>query len=349
MSYRTLLVDGDWCLKRHYSARDILSINGEHCGGVFGFLENLGMVLNRILPDRVIVMWDGDMSGKLRHDEYPLYKHDHKSWDESSYIKTIEEIDDETRRKISISNQKRKLKNLFENLFIRQVECEYIEGDDLIAQYVLTKEPDEDILIYSRDQDYYQLVSDGVSVLRPVDNIILTPKNFRKLLGYTEKNSLMYKCFKGDPSDNIAGVPNVALKTLLKYFPKFADEEYTIDMIIREAAILFNSSKKPPRTLEKIIGSRDIVQRNYKLMNLREPFLTPQAKDEIELIRNCVLAKEDGFVDRSVGDAVKEFAKEGYSKYVYENKIDNFFAPYYRMSAKEKEYTKRILESYKND
>ena len=45
-------------------------------------------------------------------------------------------------------------------------------------------------------------------------------------------------------------------------------------------------------------------------MNLREPFLTPQAKDEIELIRNCVLAKEDGFVDRSVGDAVKEFAKE---------------------------------------
>ena len=201
---RTLIVDGEWNLKRNYNAREIYSSNGEHCSGVFGFLENLGMILNKTLPDRVIVVWDGDMSGKLRHDTYPLYKHDHKSWDEESYVRTEEELDSEVRKKVSIGNQKRKLKNLFENLFIRQVEVEYIEGDDLIAQYVLTREPDEHILIYSRDQDYYQLIDENVSVYRPVDNIILTPKNFRKLLGYTHKNCLLYKCFKGDASDNIA-------------------------------------------------------------------------------------------------------------------------------------------------
>ena len=174
----------------------------------------------------------------------------------------------------------------------------------------------------------------------------MTPKNFKRLLGYTEKNSLIYKCFKGDPSDNISGVPNVGLKTLIKFFPRFVDEEYTINRIIPEAAAIYNSLKKPPKTLENIIGSRSTVERNYKLMNLKEPFLTPQAKEEVEIIRNCVLAKEDGFVDRSVGDALKDFVNEGYSRFVYENKIDQFFAPYFRMSAKEKEYTKkRMLES----
>ena len=324
---RTLIVDGEWNLKRNYNAREIYSSNGEHCSGVFGFLENLGMILNKTLPDRVIVVWDGDMSGKLRHDTYPLYKHDHKSWDEESYVRTEEELDSEVRKKVSIGNQKRKLKNLFENLFIRQVEVEYIEGDDLIAQYVLTREPDEHILIYSRDQDYYQLIDENVSVYRPVDNIILTPKNFRKLLGYTHKNCLLYKCFKGDASDNIAGVPGVALKTLLKYFPLFADEEYDIERIIDEASTQYikDTKKSKSKTLQNILGSRHIVNRNKKLMDLKNPFVNQEAVDEIELIRYCVLAKENGFVDRSVNDAVKEFIKEGYGRHVFNNDINLFF------------------------
>jgi DNA polymerase-1 len=345
MSFKTLIVDGDWNLKRNYSARDILSINGEHCGGVFGFLENLGMIINKTLPDRVVVVWDGDMSGKLRHDFYPLYKNSHKSWDEETYYKTIQEINDEEKRKISISNQKRKLKNIFENLFIRQVEVEYIEGDDLIAQYVLTKEPKESIIIYSRDQDYYQLIDTDVSVLRPADGILLTEKNFKKLLGYTHKNCLLLKCFKGDPSDEISGVPGIGIKTLLDYFPLLKEEEYTVDRIISEAVALYNSQKKKHKTLEPIMGSRSIINRNWKLMDLKNPFLNEGAIKEIELIRFSVLAKEDGFVDRSVHEAAKQMISEGYQKYMYKNSIDNFLSPYYRISAKEKEYTKKMLES----
>lgn len=341
---KTLLVDGEWNLKRNYSARDILSVNGEHCGGVFGFLENLGMVINKVLPDRVIVMWDGDMSGKLRHDFYPLYKNSHKSWDEETYYKTIGEINDEEKRKISISNQKRRLKNIFENLFIRQVEVDYIEGDDLIAQYVLTKEDDENIVIYSRDQDYYQLINTNVSILRPADGILLTENNFKKLLGYTHKNSLLLKCFKGDPSDEIPGVPGVGFKTLFEYFPLIKDEEYSVDRVISEAVSLYNSQKKKHKTLEPIMGSRNIINRNWKLMDLKNPFLNQEAIHEIEVIRNSVLARENGFVDRSVTDAAKSMISEGYQKYMFKNSIDDFLAPYYRMSAKEKEYTRKMLQ-----
>lgn len=342
---KTLIVDGEWNLKRNYTARDILSINGEHCGGVFGFLETLGRVINKVIPDRVVVVWDGDMSGKLRHDFYPLYKNSHKSWDEETYYKTVQEIDDEERRKISLANQKRKLKNLFENLFIRQAEVDYIEGDDLIAQYVLTKEEDENIIIYSRDQDYYQLIDTNVSVLRPADGILLTELNFKKLLGYTHKNSLLLKCFKGDASDEIPGVPGVGFKTLLDYFPLMKDEEYTVDRVISEAVSIYNNQKKKHKTLEPIMGSRSIVNRNWKLMDLKNPFLNQEAINEIEIIRYSVLAKENGFVDRSVMDAAKTMIAEGYQKYMFNNKVDDFLAPFYRISAKEKEYTKKMLES----
>ena len=109
---RTLLVDGEWNLRRNFNSRkNCFAYSGEHCGGVFGFLETLASTISTLLPDRVIVMWDGDMSGKFRHDIYPLYKHDNKSWDEEMYFKPEYRITEELNRKVSCSNQKRKTKN----------------------------------------------------------------------------------------------------------------------------------------------------------------------------------------------------------------------------------------------
>ncbi len=345
---KTLLVDGNWNLRRNYEKREIFSSKGEHCGGVYGFLETLGNTINKILPDRVIVMWDGEMSGKLRHDIYPLYKADHKEWDEDYYIRTEKEIDAETRKKISCSNQKVQTKNLIDSLFIRQAEVDLIEGDDLIALYVLGKDEDEQVIIYSRDKDYYQLVDENIYVLRPADNIIVTPQNFKGLFKYTHKNSLILKCFEGDSSDNVSGVPGVAFKTILKYFPKFAEEEYTIDRFILEAVEIYNQkvegNNKSLKTLESLIGSRKTVERNKILMDLHNPMVNEEAINEIEIIRQCVLAKENGQFDRSIQDAIKIAVSEGYHRFMYNGDINNFFLPYQRIAAKEKEYTKKILQ-----
>ena len=50
-------------------------------------------------------------------------------------------------------------------MFIRQAEVDLIEGDDLIALYVQMKEKDEQVIIFSRDKDYYQLIDENVYVL----------------------------------------------------------------------------------------------------------------------------------------------------------------------------------------
>lgn len=340
---RSLLVDGEWNLKRNYKKRvDLISDKGEYCGGVFGFLETLGATIDRLMPDRVVVMWDGEMSGKLRHDIYPLYKQNHKDWDPDSYLRTKEQIDAEMRSKVSLSNQKRQTKNLIDGLFIRQAEVDLMEGDDLIALYIITKEPDEEIIIFSRDRDYYQLINEQVSVLKPTGNIIITPNNFKQMFGFPLVNALLLKCIEGDDADNVSGVPGVALKTILKYYPKFADEEYTVDRFIQESFEMY--TKKKLKTFESMMGCRKIIERNKILMDLKNPLLTEEAIAEIDIVKNSVMAKENGQFDRSVTDVIKSVIKEGYVKFMFKNDVHTFFAPYQRISIKEKEYAKKILE-----
>src|ERR1035437_2482721 len=276
---KTLLIDGEWNLKRNFKKRVDMFAKGEHCRGSYGFLESLRAVVNKIMPDRVIVMWDGQMSGKLRHDIYPNYKKDRdKVWDADSYIMTDAMISEEEKKnKYSITLQKLKVRNYIEELFISQVEIELIEADDLIALYVNSKPEDEEIIIFSADKDYQQLISKGVSVLRPpnkkseTENVLLTIDNFKEKSGYTHDNILFLRCFEGDDSDSITGVDGIAETSLLNHFPKFADEAYTIDRLIEEAVTAYNNhkSKKKPKFYEKIIGSRRVFERNKKLMDLR--------------------------------------------------------------------------------
>lgn len=340
---KVLLVDGDWNLKRNYmKLNEMFSLKGEHCGGSFGFLDSLRSVINYVFPDRVVVMWDGEASGKMRKDIYSLYKANRdKPWLQHSQYVNDDVIKYEERKKYSILNQKIKVKNYLEELFIRQLEIDYIEADDLIAGYVLNKEDDEEIIIFSSDKDYYQLIGQNVSVLRPSDKTYITEKNFEKLFGYTHKNCLTLRCFEGDESDNIVGIEGIALKTILKFFPSFATEEYDIDRIITESVELYKAKKL--KTLEKVIGSRRIFERNKKLMDLKEPFLTEEAIDDIEELRSCLIYSNDDFNDRSINNAMKMMIKDGYVRHVFNNDMETFFKPFYRMVTKEKEFSKKTL------
>ena len=342
---RTLIIDGNWNLKRNFmKLNEMFSLKGEHCGGSFGFLDSLRSVINFILPDRVIVFWDGEASGKERKEIYPAYKGKRdKSWLHSSQHMSENILKYEEQKKYSILNQKIKVKNYLEELFIRQLEIDYIEADDLIAGYVKNVEEDEQIIIFSSDKDYYQLINEQVSVLRPSDKKLITHKNFKELFGFEINNTLLLKCFEGDESDNIDGIEGIALKTILKFFPKFENEEYDIDRLILEAVDLYKSKKL--KTLEKIIGSRRIFERNKKLMDLKEPFLDENSCSELEELKNCVIYTDDNFNDRSINNAMKMMIKDGYTRHVFNNDMELFFKPFYRLVTKEKEYSKKILNS----
>ena len=345
---KTLLVDGDNLIKRNAMKRQDLFSKGEHCGGSYGFLDSLRSVVDKTMPDRVVVFWDGIMSGKFRKDIYPLYKANRdKSWDEESYYFTEDEIDEEKQRKYSILQQKIKVKNYLEELCIRQVEVEYIEADDLLALYVKKKEKDEHIVMYSSDKDFHQLIDENVCMLRPSDGKIITIENFKEAFGYTHENALFFKCIEGDTSDNISGVKGIGEKNLKNFFPRFFEEKYTLDMLIKEAEEKKAETKRPPKIYDKVIDGRRTMEINRELMNLRNPILNQKAIDEMDEIMDCVIVMPDMDSERGINNAMLMMVEDGYNMHIFNNDLSLFFRPFYRIVSREKKYSAKVLERAK--
>lgn len=338
---RTFLIDGDWNLKRNHHRTTVLDLHGERCNGTYGFLISLSTALNKALPDRVVVAWDGIKSGKMRYEIYKPYKANRKKdWEIEEYA-IIEEgnKDPESKDKYEILMQKIRAQNIIEDLFIRQLEADFIEGDDMIAQYCLISEDlvrDEEIIIFSRDKDYFQMISDKVSIMNPDSIGLITKNNFKQKMGYTLENELLFKCFEGDKSDNISGVKGITRNTLFKYFPEIKDRKYTYKEMVNECHELKSQKKyKKNVTLDKILEAEEVLYRNAKLMNLKKPFVSKKAEEDV---RAMVLGKLDD--DRSIKRAALNMRKQGFLEMMEgENiNVDNFLSPFYRLMSKENEY-----------
>lgn len=345
MKTKTLLIDGEWNLRRNAAKREDMRSGGEWCGGTFGFLDSLRSIINKLMPDRVVVMWDGKAGGQYRKNIYPLYKSNRdRDFSREAYGLTDKGYEYEKNKKNSLLKQKIKVKNYLEELSVRQLEVPYIEGDDLIAGYVKNREDDEVVYILSADKDYYSLFDVNVNVIRPSDYLIISIDNFYQTFGYRYENSILFKCFNGDTSDVIKGIKGIGDETLFKYFPNIKDKVYSIDDLISEAKILQGNSKKPSKKLESIIECKEVFELNKKLMDLKEnPFLNQEAVDAIVEIGSCVIVDPLNAKERSVEAAMKMFIREGLHQFVFNQDYGLFFQPFYRISTKELDFSKKNL------
>jgi len=334
---RTLLVDGTWNLKRnYYKRRELIGANRKLCGGTYGFLDSLKSVINKTLPDRVIVCWDGFHAGKLRYNIYKPYKANRqKNWENETKIISTDGIGNEDdAEKFQLLSQKIDIQTYLDELFVRQIEEDYIEADDLIASYILgSTDQNEQIIIYSRDKDFLQLISNKVSIITPDSVDMITIHNFKDKKGYPVDNALLFKCFEGDDSDEIEGVKGITENTLMKYFPDSKEEKYSYKRLVKESYEIQNARKKPLATINKIIDAEHVLYRNAILMNLKKPFMNQSAIDSVNAVRNQPL--EDG---RSIEKAMEMFTKDGFVKFVGTNNIHYFFGAFYNLKAKELEF-----------
>lgn len=343
MPMKTFLIDGQWNLKRNHHRSTALDVYGERCSGTYGFLISLSKAVSKVLPDRTVVCWDGIKSGKLRYDMYKPYKANRKKdWDIEECAIIEEGMKDaESKDRYEVLMQKIRARNIIEDLYIRQIEADYIEGDDLIAQYCIMSEEqglEEEIVIFSRDKDYLQLISEFVSVMTPDSIGLITKSNFKQKMGHTLDNELMFKCFEGDTSDNISGVKGITRKTLFKYFPDIKDRKYTYKEILHECLELKKEKKyKKSKTLDKIIEAEEVLYRNAKLMNLKKPFISQSAIQDVTSMLNEPLVE-----DRSINRAVLSMQKQGFLTMMQAENInvDNFLSPFYRLKSREMEYKK---------
>lgn len=269
----TAIIDGQALLKvAYHGASNLYNSRGEHIGGLFQFFSILRKILKENNVKKIIVFWDGKLSGKLRHNIYPEYKQNrHKSYSEGEH-----EID------VNLEYQKLRVKQYLEELSIKQFQDEIVEADDCIGYYVLNRDKDERILICTGDRDLAQLMSEDVSIYLLDKKRIFNIDNYKEYFKYDIRNLKLIKIIAGDTSDNIKGIQGVGPDTLLKLFPELDQRECTLEEILNKSKELL-IEKPNAKRLQNLINRTTtgiqgdmIYEINEKLINLSTPLLTEE-------------------------------------------------------------------------
>ena len=326
---KTLLVDGNNLLKIGFHGVREFYNGTQHVGGIWHFLNTLRKFLEETNFNKVVVFWDSDTSSSQRRLIYPKYKLNRKS-------------SDNEQKRDSFNFQKQRVKQYLEEMFVRQMEVDRSEADDLIAYYCHIS-LDEDKTIFSSDRDLTQLISDKVTIYSPS-----TKQYYRN--GDTIKvydaeiphyNVKTLKIITGDGSDNIDGIFYMGEKTLLKFFPELLEKPVEITDILSKGETLLKEEKGNSslqnlltgKTKEGIFGEEFYVI-NKKLIDLSEPLITDEGKELVNLYYSESL-DPDG---RGYKNLIRMMMEDGLFKYLPKNDENwvYFLKPFLKLTRKEK-------------
>jgi 5'-3' exonuclease len=326
---KTLLVDGNNLLKIGFHGVREFYHNGKHVGGVWHFLNTLRKFLEEHNYGKVVVFWDSKTSSTQRRLIYPKYKLNRKSSDSES-------------KEESFSEQKQRVKQYLEEMFVRQLEAEQAEADDLIAQYCKIS-LDEEKTIFSSDRDLTQLIGEKVSIYSP------TTKQYYKM-GDTIKinnveiphyNVKTVKILTGDSSDNIDGIFYLGEKTLVKLFPELLEELVEIPYILDKSTKLLKEEKGnvalqnllSGKTKEGIFGDEYYII-NQKLVDLDKPLISDEDKELVGLYYSESM-DPDGRGHRNL---IRMMMEDGFFKYLPkgDDAWVSFLKPFLKLTRKEK-------------
>lgn len=274
---RVLIVDALNTFMRSYSAIPTLDDDGRHIGGMAGFLKSIGLAIRSFKPTRVVLVFDGQGGSLRRRKIYNEYKANRKP--PTRLNRTYDMTTDEQER----NNMKWQLVSLIEMLEclpVTTLALDHIEADDTIAYMAkLVSQYGGTSIIYSTDKDFLQLVDDRVKLYNPVKKKTFDVDVVVDTYGVHPSNFVFYRALLGDASDNIGGIRGAGEKTVLKCIPELADPTTSVDMSLLQHK--YADVKKKPKLIENIFDNTDIVDRNLRLMNLRDVDISVDAKMKI--------------------------------------------------------------------
>ena len=199
------LLDGNSLTYRAFFAipRDMVTASGQETNAVFGFTQMLISLLRDHEPDGGAGACDRP-GGTFRHDRLPSYKANREKQEDSLY----QQLD--------------LVRELVDALGLLVAEADGFEADDVIATLAtVARDAGRDVTVVTGDRDSYQLVEDPhVQVLynkRGVSDYALYDEaGILERTGVRPADYVAYAALRGDPSDNLPGVPGVGEKTAAK-------------------------------------------------------------------------------------------------------------------------------------
>ncbi len=245
---KLLLLDGNSLTYRAFFAlpTDMATASGQVTNAVIGFTSMLINLLKDHQPDGIVVAFDRP-EPTFRHEMHVEYKAQREA------------APDILRQQMGLVRQ------VLEALRITVLELAGWEADDIIATISQQATHDgHDIIIVTGDRDSYQLVKDPhVKVLynrRGVsDYAFYDEAGIAQRTGVTPAQYVDYAALRGDPSDNLPGVPGVGEKTAAKLINTYGDLD----------GIFANVDAQTPKLRESLIANEARARLNQELMVLR--------------------------------------------------------------------------------
>lgn len=207
-----MLLDGNSLAYRAFFAlpTDMATASGQVTNAVYGFTSMLVNLLKDHQPDGIAVAFDRP-EPTFRHEMIADYKAGRSA------------APDILRQQLGLVRQ------VVETLKIPMLEIVGWEADDVIATLATqARDRGDDVIVVSGDRDTYQLVEDphitvlynkrGVSDYAHYDEAGIQERTGVHPIKYPE-----YAALRGDPSDNLPGVPGVGEKTAAKLLNEYGD------------------------------------------------------------------------------------------------------------------------------
>jgi DNA polymerase-1 len=216
---RLLLLDGHSLAYRAFfalPAENFSTTTGQPTNAVYGFTAMLINVLRDEQPTHVAVAFDrGEPT--FRHEQYVEYK------------ATRKETPADFRSQLSL------IFEVLDVLGISRLSVPGYEADDIIATLATEAAGDMDVLIVTGDRDVLQLVTGDVTVLYTMRGISemarFTPDAVQAKYGLSPAQYPDFAALRGDPSDNLPGIPGVGEKTATKWIAEFGSLAQLVDRV----------------------------------------------------------------------------------------------------------------------
>lgn len=273
MKRKILLVDGSNLLFQMFFGMPARIYNEQGIGiwGVLGFVGALLKIIRQTKPTHLAVLFDGENENRRT-----LIDSDYKA-NRTDYSKVSEE-----------ENPYSQLPYIYQALHylgIAYAETTVCEADDWMSSYVNLYGGDNEMIISSFDSDFFQLISDNVSILRyrGDKSVLCTTAYLQEKYGIKPCQYADFKALTGDKADNIPGADKVGIKTASALLLEFG----TLDNIIQNAEAIKKQSVR-----ESIVRDRERLLCNLRLIKLEGKYEVPFLLTEMQFTDSGITTTE---------------------------------------------------------
>ncbi|MFE9095083.1 DNA polymerase I [Streptomyces sp. NPDC007264] len=220
---RLMLMDGHSLAYRAFfalPAENFTTATGQPTNAIYGFASMLANTLRDEAPTHFAVAFDVSRR-TWRSEEFTEYKANRSK------------APDEFKGQVELIGE------LLDAMHAPRFAVEGFEADDVIATLATQAEAEGfEVLIVTGDRDSFQLVTENTTVLYPTKGVSeltrFTPEKVLEKYGLTPAQYPDFAALRGDPSDNLPGIPGVGEKTAAKWinqFGSFADLVERVDEV----------------------------------------------------------------------------------------------------------------------